>query len=135
MDIIEQLTRDEGCRQFPYVDTVGKTTIGVGRNLTDVGLSAEEIDYLLANDVKKVQGQLSAYDWYNKLDPVRQGAIQNLTFNIGINGVLHFPSAIHYLSVGDWGNAKAQLLNSLWATQVGQRAQRLAQQIETGVWV
>jgi lysozyme len=134
MDLIAQLRRDEGVRNFPYVDTVGKTTIGVGRNLTDVGLSDAEVDLLLANDIAKVQGQLAPFGWYVKLDPVRQAAIQNMAFNLGIGGLLHFPAMIHYLQMQDWKGAHDEALNSAWASQVGARAQRIATQLMTGQW-
>lgn len=41
----------EGRRAHPYTDTTGNLTIGVGRNLSDRGLSADEIDLLFANDL------------------------------------------------------------------------------------
>ena len=135
MDILDQLKRDEGNKQFPYTDTVGKITIGVGFNLTDVGLSQDEIDYILQARVNKVAASLAPYDWYAKLDPVRQAAIQNMTYNMGLNSLLHFPSMIHYLAVQDWANASAQALDSLWASQVGDRAKRISQQLLTGEWV
>lgn len=134
MDLIEQLRRDEGVRNAPYVDTVGKVTIGVGRNLTDRGLSDPEIDFLLQNDVALVETQLQAYSWYQGLDPIRQGAVKNMAFNLGIGGLLHFPTMIHCLSVQDWPGAAAAALDSTWANQVGARAQRLAQQIQSGAW-
>ena len=52
MDIYEQLIRDEGLRLFPYTDTVGKLTIGVGRNLTDAGISADEAEVLAATETE-----------------------------------------------------------------------------------
>ena len=135
MDLAQQLTRDEGLRNKPYVDTVGKVTIGVGRNLTDVGLYPDEISYLLQNDIALVQTALGAFPWYVALDPVRQAAIDNMAFNIGLHGLLGFPSMIHYLTIPDWYNASQQALQSTWATQVGDRATRIAQQILTGQWV
>ena len=47
--LIEQLRLHEGVEHMPYKDTVGKLTIGVGRNLDDRGLSDDEIDYILSN--------------------------------------------------------------------------------------
>jgi len=135
MDIIEQLRRDEGVRLKPYTDTVGKLTIGVGRNLTDVGLSDDEVDYLLANDVKRAQDGLAQFAWYVGLDPVRQGACVNLAFNLGIAGLLHFPHFIAAIAHGDWTAAAGELADSLWAKQVGDRSTRLEQQIVTGEWV
>jgi lysozyme len=133
-NLVDQLRRDEGVRNMPYVDTVGKVTIGVGRNLTDVGLSDSEVIQLLQNDIDKVTAQLAPYQWYNTMDSVRQGAIQNMAFNLGINGLLHFPHMIAALARSDWATAAQEMSSSLWASQVGPRAVRLQQQILTGVW-
>jgi lysozyme len=133
MDLAEQLTRDEDDREFPYVDTVGKITIGIGHNLTDRGLSKAARQFILAEDIAEVRAQLAPFAWYQGLDPVRQGALENMAFNLG-GGLLHFPTMIHYLSVHDYANAKVAALDSKWAKQVGDRAYRLARQLETGEW-
>lgn len=54
----KELRNDEGVRFKPYRDTVGKLTIGVGRNLDDRGISPGEADYLLANDIRIVCDEL-----------------------------------------------------------------------------
>jgi lysozyme len=135
VNLIDQLRRDEGVRYKPYTDTVGKLTIGVGRNLTDVGLSDAEVEFLLSSDVARVIEQLSPLAWYVALDPVRQGAVENLAFNLGINGLLHFPHFLAALAAKDWQAAAHELQTSKWAEQVGQRAVRLEQQILSGQWV
>ena len=134
MDLLEQLKRDEGVRYKPYVDTVGKSTIGVGRNLTDVGISEAEAEFLLANDIARVTDQLAPYAWYQGLDEVRKAAIENMCFNIGLASLLHFPTLLHCLTVRDWPGAAAAMADSRWAVQVGDRAKRLQQQILTGEW-
>lgn len=135
MDLVEQLRRDEGVRYKPYRDIVGKLTIGVGRNLDDVGLSDDEVDYLLANDIKRAQKGLSSYSWYIALDPIRQAAVTNLAFNLGLHGLLGFPHFLSAIAKQDWPIAAAELANSVWAKQVGDRATRIEQQIATGEWV
>jgi len=135
MDLAEQLTRDEGKRNFLYVDSVGKTSGGVGHNFTDLGLSDAAIAFILAEDIARVQKQLAPFPWFQGLDEIRQGAVTNIAFNIGIGDLLHFPSALHYLSIKDYPNAAAAFLDSVWAKQVGDRAQRLARQLTEGVWV
>ena len=136
MDIIEQLKRDEGIRPFPYTDTVGKLTIGVGRNLTDVGLSQEEIDYLLTNDIARAEAAISAaLPWFGDLDAVRQDVLINMTFNMGVNGVLGFHNMLAAMEQHDWPTAAREMLDSKWATQVGDRATRLAEQVQSGEWV
>lgn len=43
----DMLIRHEGLRLKPYHDTVRKLTIGIGRNLDDVGITHEEALILL----------------------------------------------------------------------------------------
>lgn len=134
-DIISQLTRDEGIRLYPYLDTVGRTTIGIGRNLTDVGISTDEADYLLANDIARAKANLEeALPWTSGLDSARQGALINMAFNLGIGGLMGFRNFLSAMQVGDWATAATEMLQSKWATQVRARAQRLSKQVETGEW-
>jgi lysozyme len=133
--LADQLRRDEGWRTYPYKDSVGKQTIGYGRNLDDVGISPQEGDFLLANDIRAAQVSLeSHFPWVMALDSVRQGALLNVCFNIGIAGLAGFKEMLSYLQQGDYKNAGYALLHSKYAQQVGPRAQRLAIQLEEGVW-
>jgi lysozyme len=136
MDIYAQLLRDEEMRLFPYRDSVGKLTIGVGRNLDDSGISPEEAETLLHNDVAKVQEKLTAaLPWFSNLNDARQGVLINLGFNIGLAGLFAFHNTLSLLESSDWPGAATELLNSKWATQVGARATRLAEQLRIGNWV
>ena len=131
----DQLVRDEGIRLFPYKDTVGKITIGIGRNLADVGISQSEAFVLLDNDIEEATGRLlEALPWSQGLDAVRFSALVNMTFNMGIGGLMAFKQFLAALQSGDYAEARDEMLDSKWAMQVGPRAQRLAIQIETGVW-
>ncbi len=136
MDVREQLQRDEGLRLKPYVDTVGKTSIGYGRNLTDVGISEYEALVLLDNDIDNTRLVLgNRLPWFHALDEVRQGVFINLTFNLGFNGLEKFPKMLAAAAQGDWIEASQELMNSAWRQQVGDRALRLAKQMITGTWV
>lgn len=131
----EQLIRDEGQRKFPYKDTVGKTTIGVGRNLDDVGLSQDEIDLLLTNDIKAARQRLSEhFPWTDALDDVRRSALVAMVFNMGVGGLGGFKNFLAKMQAGDFKGAAQEMLDSRWAEQVGPRAQRLSIQIESGNW-
>lgn len=135
MDLIEQLKRDEGVRFSPYVDTTGHTTVGVGRNISDVPFSPDEVDLMLSNDIRRVQDALGGHAWYDGLDVARQAAVANMAFNLGMAGLLHFPTMLHCLQGADWVGAAAAALDSRWAQQVGARAQRIAEQLRSGQWV
>jgi lysozyme len=100
--LIDELVRDEGMRTKPYHCTAGKLTIGVGRNIEEVGITEEEARYLLENDLGRVRDELDqALPWWRTLS-------------------------------GDYAEAAAQALNSAWARQVGARSQRIATMIREG---
>jgi lysozyme len=127
MDILTLLTKHEGVRLTPYRDTVGKLTIGIGRNLDDVGISRAEADYLLANDVRTAQATLTtAFPWFVSLTPVRQDVLVNMCFNMGIGRLKGFKKMLVAMEQGDTLTACHEMLDSKWAHQVGQRANDLA---------
>jgi len=135
-DIHSQLIRDEGMKNFPYPDAKGKTTIGVGRNLTDKGLSDVEVRFLLANDITETADALhAAFPWFAGIDGPRQGVLINMAFNMGIEGLSGFAKFLAAVMRHDWNAAADEMLKSMWAAQVGDRAVRLSSQMRTGVWV
>lgn len=134
MTLKEQLRRDEGFRLKPYRDTVGKLTIGCGRNLDDKGISGAEALMLLDNDIAEVTASLQGFPWFRALDEVRQGVLVNMGF-MGIGKLLEFRQMIAALEALDYEQAAAEMLDSTWAGQVKGRAIRLAQQMRTGEWV
>lgn len=132
--LIADLKRDEGVRLHAYKCTAGKTTIGVGRNIDDVGITEEESDYLLDNDIHRVALELDrALPWWTDLNEPRQRALLNMTFNLGISGLLKFKNMIAALHEFRWDDAAEAALDSLWAKQVGARASRIANTFRTGV--
>lgn len=126
--LILNLKRDEGFRSKPYKDTVGKLTIGYGRNLDDVGISEAEADKLLSNDVLKVMSDAAEHipDLDKKPWQIRLG-LYNMVFNMGIHGVLKFSKMLEAIDHDDYKRAADEALNSKWATQVGPRADRIAE--------
>ncbi len=133
MTIEEQLRKHEGVRSHPYVDTVGKVTIGVGRNLTDVGLSDNEIDILLKNDIDRAVADLDReLSWWRQLNEARQRVMIDLCFNLGIGSLLGFKNTLHFIKTGDYNSAATNLLKSKYASQVGIRADTLAKMLRTG---
>jgi lysozyme len=131
--LIEELRRDEGVEPFPYTDTVGKLTIGVGRNLTDRGLSDDEIDHLLRSDIDLCIGDLNrGVPWWVTLSPVRQRVLINMCFNLGWPRLRGFVRTLSAMRRGDFTTAAEGMRLSLWAKQVGARAERLAQMMERG---
>jgi lysozyme len=132
-NLIEMLIKQEGCRLKPYKDTVGKLTIGVGRNLDDVGISEAEAYMMLNNDIKAAKIALfTALPWAFNLDDNRKLVLINMTFNMGLTRLLGFKKALEAMQSANWKEAAIQMLDSTWASQVGNRAVYLAKIIETG---
>lgn len=134
--LIDQIKRDEGVSYTPYQCTAGKTTIGVGRNLDDVGLDDEEVAFLLVRDIKRCKKEIDdRLPWVGLMNAPREAAIINMVFNLGITRFMRFVNTIEACAKGDYKLAAKEMLNSQWANQVGNRAERLALQMETGQWV
>lgn len=131
--LINTLRRHEGVKNTLYKCTSDKWTIGVGRNLEDVGLSEEEIDMLLQNDITRTEGLLDEYmDWWSDLDYVRQDAMINFVFNVGIGTAMKFKKAMTALEEGDYEIAADEMMDSNWSKQVGDRAVEVTEMIRTG---
>jgi len=126
------LIRHEGLKLKPYRCTAGKLTIGVGRNIEDNGITDAEARMMLRYDIEVSRTSLLKYKWFQELDPVRQDAIINMVFNLGLPRFLGFKKTIGYLQAKDWEGAATEMLNSRWAKQVGRRALELAAIIVTG---
>lgn len=125
--LIDDLTRDEGLRLKPYRDTVGKLTIGIGRNLDDVGITIDEAVVLLHGDIDRAVVDLDrALPWWRALDEPSARALANMAFNLGLPRLLGFRRMLAALERGDHASAAAEALNSQWADQVGSRAHRIA---------
>lgn len=131
-----QLRRDEGERLRPYVDSVGKLTIGVGRNLTDIGISADECALMFEHDLSRATATArQLFNNFDLLSPPRQAVLINMAFNLGPSRLAGFAEFRACVQHADWAGAKAEMLDSKWAAQVGPRARRLAEQIITGTEV
>lgn len=129
----QELTRDEALKLKLYKDTKGKMTIGIGRNLDDVGITADEADFLLTNDIANSTQDLDmALPWWRDLNETRQRALLNMIFNMGLHALMEFKEMLAALKGKDWERASQEALNSDWAREVGSRAQRIAVQFASG---
>ena len=129
------LTEDEGLKLFPYRDTVGKLTIGVGRNLDDVGISRAEAMFLLDNDIQRSIVPLLREKWFGEINEVRKAVVISMVFNLGHEGFKGFKNLRRCLAAHDYLAASAEMLKSKWAFQVGDRAVRLSEMMKFGEWI
>lgn len=138
------LSLHEGRVAHVYPDSLGYLTIGVG-HLVDKRkggkLPEHIIDLLLDYDIEKHASELFAVrPWAKKLDEVRRAVMVDMAFNLGIepfdgDGFKDWPKFVGAVERGEYALAAQHMRNSQpWASQVGQRAERLATMMESGKW-
>ena len=134
--LLAMLKRHEGVETHAYECSEGKVTVGVGRNIDQaggMGLSDDEIDYLLQNDIERVVKELAAeYPWFSDLDDVRRDAMVDISFNLGATRLRLFKRALAAMETGNYKEAATEFLDSRWAKQVGSRALELTDMISSG---
>jgi lysozyme len=101
---LPRLQTEEGFRALPYKDTNGFTTVGYGFNV-DAGLGRDEAAALLAAQLGSRHTALLAFGWYANLDEPRQSVCLDMSFNLGLHGLLSFPHMISALAAHDWETA------------------------------
>lgn len=124
-------------RFYPFTDTTGHVTLGWGRNISDRGISRDEADYLLENDIEDIESDLSrVFQWYAPLDSVRQAAMVELGA-IGLTKLLTFKKFLFAMAHGQYGLASDELYDSNLPKK-GQwgpaRTAEVAAMIRTGQW-
>ncbi|HHZ97628.1 MAG TPA: glycoside hydrolase [Flavobacteriales bacterium] len=153
MNLIEQLKEHEGFRCNYYYCTAEKKTIGYGRNVESnpftpkemlmLGrkdfdndpMTEEEAEQLLVNDVNRVTASVKEYFPWAELNPSRKAVLVNMAINMGITGLLKFKKMKHAILLKRYEQAGVEMMLSLWAEQVGGRAEQLSLQMYAGQWV
>lgn len=141
--LIETLKRHEGVKSHAYKDSLGILHIGCGRNIENstehrgIGLSDEEIDFMLSNDIARTIQELSKeYRWFKELDDgARRDGIINMHFNLGRYRFGKFVKAIAHMEAENYDAAAAEFLDSRWAKQVKGRSLEVTDMIKTNTYV
>lgn len=137
-ELVRQLKGDEGVVPYAYQDHLGFWTIGVGRLIDKRKggqLRPDEITYLLQNDIDdRIEALTRALPWFQDLDDARRGVMLNMAFQLGTEGLLKFERTLVLIRDGKYENAAHAMLQSLWAKQTPERAERMAKQMLTGLW-
>ncbi len=131
----ELISKHEGLRLKPYLDTVGKLSIGYGRNLNDIGISEVEADLLLDNDIRwatRAAKRIFEFEW-DALNEVRQAVLIDMAFNLGEVRLMRFFKMVAAVKRGDFKAAADEMLNSSWAHQTKTRAIEDARLMRDGV--
>ena len=120
--LIETLKRHEGVKSHAY---------------KGMGLSEDEIDYMLSNDIVRTIKELTEeYPWFRNLDEgARRDGIINMHFNLGRYRFAKFVKAIGHMETENYDKAAAEFLDSRWAKQVKGRSLEVTDMIKTNTYV
>ena len=132
----KDLEHDEGVRHEIYLDHLGLPTAGVGHLLVegdleyglDVGtpVSRERVDEWFAVDIKNcVEDCGNIFMNWDELPDEAKCILANMAFNLGGPRLRKFSRMIDAIHREDFAAAAAEMLDSRWADQVPNRAQRL----------
>ena len=133
--LVEMLRLHEGVRYKVYLCSEGYETIGVGRNISEggLGLSKDEVDFLLVNDIKRVQDELTRnFSWVLALNEARRDAMVDICLILGLTRLRSFANALEAMSYGQYEIAANEFMDSRWSQQVGNRAVEVTEMIRTG---
>lgn len=126
---LQRLAQDEGFRGDPYEDHLGKPTIGYG---TLLPLTEAEAALLLNHRLQEKLDELTAAaPWVEGLPQPVQDVLANMAYQLGVGGLMKFRNFLNALQMGNYASAKPHGLDSLWARQTPNRANRLMDQLAT----
>lgn len=113
--LVNSIKENEGCELKVYKCPKGVNTIGYGRNLEHRGISQEEANYLLRNDIKKISIELyRKISFFKDLDEARQSVLIEMAYNMGTPNLLNFKNTLTYLSANQFEKASIEMLDSKW---------------------
>ena len=130
--VMDLIKKHEGFRAKPYLDSVGKLTIGYGRNLEENGISLCEAEILLASDIQNCYADCSRLPGWNLLNEARQAVLLDMCYNLGMARLKNFKKMLAALTLADFSAVAREMLDSRWARQVNTRAVELAEIMRTG---
>lgn len=129
----QRIQRHEGIRLRAYRDSLSKLTIGYGRCLDTHGISEDEAEFMLDNDIADIHQQVAvALPWAMNLDLARREVLEEMAFQLGLSGLLGFKNTLAYIQQGNYAEAAQGMLNSQWHHQTPERCEELSEIILNG---
>lgn len=136
--LVKSLIRHEGVMLTMYKCPAGKDTIGIGHMIKDSerplfanGITRKKAEQLLLADIEDCVKSMVNFPFYSSLSDVRKRVLVEMDFNLGTPRLLKFKKALAAMAAKDWQKAHDEMLDSVWASQVGHRARTLAKMMLT----
>jgi len=139
--VLPILRYEEGFRSSPYYCSEGYPTIGYGHLCSTTKwdslstcpsyISKSDAEQLLIEEVNAKTGSMSYYSnimaAYNACGDRRKAILVSMAFQLGTEGLSYFQNTLRLISQRRWDDAAEAMLDSAWARQTPNRAQRHAE--------
>jgi len=124
-DIATFVEENESYQQFPYPCSKGKLTIGIGRNIQEVGITKKEALYLLKNDLLECLSDLGRIFGDQEIPNNKLKALVDMRFCLGPVKFRKFKKMIVAVKAEDWQAAAKEAEDSLWYKEVKSRGPKV----------
>ena len=146
-DIISLLKREEGYSAKPYYCSEGYPTIAHGQRIGPKGAPLNLYEFTVSKSLaavwlaEKVKETLADMDKYTAIreamaacNDARKAILISMAYQMGADGLSKFTNTLKAISEKRWSDAKSGMMNSAWAKQTPNRANRHAIQMLNGSW-
>ena len=151
-DLYEEISADEGKVLHAYLCSELHATIGIGHKILDTdpekdldifGINWEEVPdeqyitedrcyILFQEDVQiAISGCMKIYNNWDDLPQEVQHILVNMCFQLGQRGLSNFKQMGKAIEDADWEKASVEMMDSRWASQTPERAERLKNRMLT----
>ena len=134
----ERIKQHEGFRNYVYLDSLGKKTVGYGHLCRDdedwdikKSYSIQELEVCFESDFNNALVGAERLIGDITIDPKAKEVIIEMVFQLGETGVSKFKKMWAALKEQDYINASNEMLDSKWAEQTEKRAESLARIIRS----
>ena len=145
MNIIEMLDKEEGFRSEPYLCSEGYATVGIGWRIGSKGQPLSDFKLIslckaaaydqLEFKVAGISANLSnEFEFFKDLSECRQAVLISMAYQMGVSGLLMFERMLKAIQTKCWSDAAREGLDSRWAKQTPNRANRQMKTLLTGTW-
>ena len=140
--LLESVKKHEGYRNKVYLDTLGKSTVGVG-HLCVEDFWEDDKEYeesflmeILQKDLQEaIRGAKELMEEHGcaDIDERAEEILIEMVFQLGMTGVSKFRNMWKCLSELNYLGASFEMLDSRWAKQTPNRAKDMAEQMKACV--
>ena len=137
-ELKEEIKLHEGFVPRTYKDSLGKRTIGFGHLCVepeqwddDKEYTREELERVFDNDFEEALKNAESLIGERSINFIAKQVIIEMVFQLGIGGVGKFKKMWSALDSEDYGEASFQMMDSLWAKQTPNRAEKLSQKMRS----